>query len=110
MTIPRAAELEILRLIDAEKLTPGTAGSLVGVHHGVVERVQEQAVVGRPEPEPRVSKLAPYYGFIGQTLKEYPKICATRIATMARERGFDGSDRIMQRYVVDVRPAKSSRA
>ncbi len=110
MTIPRETELEILRLTDAEKLSPGTAASLVGVHHSVVERVQEQAVVGRPEPAPRVSKLAPYYGLVGETLKEYPKICATRLATMARERGFDGSDRIMQRYVVDVRPAKSSRA
>ena len=110
MTIPRETELEILRLTDAEKLSPGTAASLVGVHHSVVERVQEQAVVGRPEPAPRVSKLAPYYGHIGETLKEYPKICATRLATMARERGFDGSDRIVQRYVVDVRPAKSSRA
>ena len=50
MTIPRETELEILRLTDAEKLSPGTAASLVGVHHSVVERVQEQAVVGRPSP------------------------------------------------------------
>ena len=107
MTIPRETELEILRLTDAEKLSPGTAASLVGVHHSVVERVQDQAVVGRPERAPRVSKLAPYHGFVGEKLKEYPTIGATRLATMARERGFVGSDRIMQRYVVDVRPAKS---
>jgi transposase len=110
MTVPRDVELEILRLTDAEKLLPGTAASLVGVHHGVVERVVEQAVVGRPERAPRVSKLAPYHGLLCEKLKEYPTICASRLATMARERGFDGSDRIVQRYVVDVRPAKAGRA
>lgn len=110
MTIPRETELEILRLTDAEKLSPGTAASLVGVHHSVATRVQEQAVEGRPERAPRESKLAPYYGLLGETLKEYPKICATRLATMARERGFDGSDRIVQRYVIDIRPTQSTRA
>ncbi len=67
MTIPREMELEILRLIDAEKLLPGTAASLVGVHHDVVDRVVEQAVVGRPERAPRVSKLAPYHGFVARS-------------------------------------------
>ena len=110
MTIPRDTELEILRLTDAEKLLPGTTASLVGVHHSVVERVQEQALVGRSERAPRVSKLAPYHGLLCEKVKEYPTICASRLATMARERGFDGSDRIVQRYVREVRPAKSSRA
>jgi transposase len=110
MTIPRDTELEILRLTEAEKLLPGTAASLVGVHHSVVERVQEQAVIGRPERAPRVSKLALYHGFLCEKVKEYPTICASRLATMARERGFDGSDRIVQRYVRDVRPSKPARA
>jgi transposase len=110
MTVPREVELEILRLTDAEKLSPGTAASLVGVHHDVVDRVVEQAVVGRPERAPRVSKLAPYHGLLCETLKQYPTIGATRLATMARERGFDGSDRIVQRYVCDVRPTPSGRA
>jgi transposase len=110
MTIPRETELEILRLVDTEKLSPGTAASVVGVHHDVVERVVEQAVIGRPERAPRVSKLAPYHGLLCEKVKEYPTICATRLATMARERGFDGSDRIVQRYVREVRPAKSTRA
>lgn len=110
MTVSREVELEILRLTDAEKLLPGTAASLVGVHHGVVERVVEQAVSGRPERAPRVSKLAPYHGLIGEKLKKYPTICASRLATMARELGFDGSDRIVQRHVCEVRPAKSQRA
>src|SRR6267142_1568671 len=104
MTVPRDTELEILRLTDAEKLPPGTAASLVGVHHSVVERVQEQAVSGRPERAPRVSKLQPYHDFLCRILEEYPKICASRLATMSRERGFEGSDRIVQRYVQDVRP------
>jgi transposase len=110
MTIPRDTELEILRLLDTEKLQPGTAASLVGVHHDVVDRVVEQAVVGRPERAPRVSKLAPYHGLLCEKLKEYPTICASRLGAMARERGFDGSDRIVQRYVREVRPAKSPRA
>ncbi|MGO9835779.1 MAG: IS21 family transposase [Polyangiaceae bacterium] len=110
MTVSRDVELEILRLTEAEKLLPGTAASLVGVHHDVVDRVVEQAVIGRPERAPRASKLAPYHGFVCEKLKEYPTICASRLGTMARERGFDGSDRIVQRYVREVRPAKSPRA
>src|SRR6266567_4810535 len=110
MTVSREVELEILRLTDAEKLSPGTAASQVGVHHSVVERVQEQAVVGRPERARRPSKLAPYYDFIGEQLTSYPKICATRLCTMAHERGFEGSARIVQRYVRSIRPAKSPRA
>ena len=110
MTVSREVELEILRLVDAEKLLPGTAASLVGVHHDVVDRVVEQEVTGRAERAPRVSKLAPYHGLLCETLKQYPTIGATRLATMARERGFDGSDRIVQRYVCDVRPKPSGRA
>jgi transposase len=110
MTVSREVELEILRLTDAEKLLPGTAASVVGVHHNVVERVVEQAVVGRVERAPRASKLGPYHGFLCEKLKEYPTICASRLGIMARERGFDGSDRIVQRYVREVRPAKSPRA
>jgi transposase len=110
VTVPREVELEILRLVEAEKLLPGTAAGLVGVHHDVVDRVVEQAVTGRPAQAPRVSKLAPYHGFLCETLKQYPTIGATRLATMARERGFDGSDRIVQRYVCDVRPKPSGRA
>ena len=71
---------------------------------------EEQAVTGRPERTPRVSKLALYHGFLCEKVKEYPTICASRLATMARDRGFDGSDRIVQRYVRDVRPAKPARA
>jgi len=66
-------------LTDAEKLLPGTTASLVGVHHSVVERVQEQALVGRPERAPRVSKLAPYHGLLCEKVKEYPTICASRL-------------------------------
>lgn len=110
MTVCREVELEILRLTDAEKLPTGTAASLVGVHHGVVERVVEQAVTGRPEPAPRSSKLAPYHGFVSEVLQQYPTICASRLATMARERGFEGSTRIVQRYVRHSRPAKPLRA
>ena len=70
MTIPRATELEILRLVDTEKLLSGAAASLVGVHHEVVERVVEQAMVGRPERAARVSKLAPYHGLLYEKVKE----------------------------------------
>jgi transposase len=110
MTVGRDVELEILRLVDAEGLPPGTAASLVGVHHDVVERVVEQAVTGCPERTPRASKLAPYHAFVSETLREYPTICASRLTTMVRERGFEGSVRIVQRYVRDIRPSKPSRA
>lgn len=104
MTIPRETEHEILRLTDAEKLLPGEAARVVGVHPSVVERVREQAATGKPERAERVSILAPYYELIERMLQQYPTLCATRLAAMARERGFSGSDRIVQRYVEHLRP------
>lgn len=110
MTVPKECEAEILRLVEAEKLAPGTAASTLMVHHDVVDRVLEQATTGRPERLPRPSKLDPYKDFMADTLDEYPKLGATRLRTMMCERGFDGSARIVQRHVLEIRPRRAARA
>jgi transposase len=88
--IPRELEAQILRLHHAEKWPVGTIASQLFVHHEVVERVLAQAVSPlTPAPKPRL--IDPYIGFVIETWKKYPKLHASRLWAMCRERGYPGA-------------------
>jgi transposase len=110
MTVAKECEAEILRLVDAEKWPEGTVASELGVHHDVVTRVLAEAQSGKSQRAPRTSKLDPYKAFIVEQLDKYPRLRGTRLRTMIGERGFDGSAKIVQRYVKTVRPKKAHKA
>lgn len=105
MTIDAAKEAEIRRLHFAEHWPRGTIATQLGVHPDVVERV-----LGRAGPKQRkTSSLVPlalerYVGFIEKTLADYPRLVGTRIYDMLRERGYQGSVRVLRRYLRRVRP------
>jgi transposase len=116
MTIDEAREAEIRRLHFAEHWKVGTIATQLGVHHEVVERVlgvgkgarartlvvEEAAVLATVQvPAP----LLPYEAFVSETLTQYPRLRATRLCDMLRERGYQGSVRSVRRYVELVRPA-----
>ena len=102
--IDAAREAEIRRLFFAEHWKKGTIATQFGVHADVVERA-----IGplgpAPKSGPRPSLLDPYKPFIQETLKDYPRLRATRLLAMLRERGYSGSVRTLRRYVLAVRPA-----
>jgi transposase len=103
MTIPTDVEAEIRRLHVAEGWPVGTVASQLGVHHDVVERVL--GLLPLPdEQEVRPLLLTPFTGFIADTLKEYPRLCAARMFDMIVKRGYPGSQRTVRRYVAEVRP------
>lgn len=87
--IPRELEVEILRLRHAEKWPVGTIGAQLDVHHEVVERVVAQdSAPSSPALRPRM--VDPYVGFVRETWEKYPKLPATRLWAMCRERGYPG--------------------
>ena len=110
MTVEAQVEAEIRRLHFVEHWPVGTISKQLAVHADVVRRV-----VGlfspRRKPAPRSPLLcAPFAEFIGETLARYPRLCATRLFDMVRERGYTGSLRTLREYAVRVRPAPRQEA
>lgn len=63
-----------------------------------------------PAPESggvlRPRLVDPYREFIDETLTRYPRLCATRLYDMLRDRGFVGAVRTLREYVATVRPRR----
>ena len=101
---------EIRRLFYAEHWPIGTIADALGVHHETVRRAINRAHGIQPGPQIRPSRLDPYKGFIATTLEQYPRLRATRLYAMLRERGYPGSAVQVRRYVRTVRPAAQAEA
>src|SRR4051812_35753581 len=81
----------------------------LAVHHDTVRRVLErERALAVPAPL-RASKLDPFVSFIAETVKTYPKITATRLAAMLKDRGFSGSVQILRRHVAQLRGRSSKK-
>jgi len=104
MTVSHELEAEIRRLAHAEGWPRGTIARQLNVHHDVVERVLDAEAATAKERAPRRSKLDRYKPFLLRTLEEYPRLRATRLFTMVRQRGFAGSVKLVRRFVATVRP------
>ncbi|MEO8526181.1 MAG: IS21 family transposase [Caldimonas sp.] len=111
MTKPPEVEAEIRRLYFAEHWRVGTIASQLGVHADVVRRAlgllppPDSAVVRQ-----RTTLIAPYLPFIEDTLRQYPRLRATRVFDMARERGYPGCLRTLRYYVASMRPSAPATA
>ena len=107
MTKPPEVDTEIRRLYYAEHFKVGTIATQLGVHADVVRRV-----LGWMEPKPnvivsqRTTLIAPYLPFIEETLKQYPRLRATRVFDMVRDRGYPGCLRTLRYYVASMRPTE----
>ena len=100
----------IRRLFFAEHWRVGTIAGELGVHHDTVRRAIEAERFLRPGVVHRPSMLDPYKAFVGETLEQHPRLRATRLFEMARDRGYQGSVIQLRRYVATVRPAPRSEA
>jgi transposase len=108
--IPSELEAKILRLHEVEKWRVGTIAEQVEVHHSVVERVLAEAGVPAADVNQRPSITDPYLPFITETLKKYPKICASRIFHMVRERGYSGGPDHFRSIIAGLRPRPAPEA
>ena len=102
-------EAEILRLYHAEKWRVGTIAGQLGVHHSVVERVLAHDGVPRPDRS-RPARLDPYLPLILETWKQYPKLPASRLYEMCRQRGYHGSPDHFRHMVAPYRPRPAAEA
>ncbi len=96
-------EAEIVRLHYAEHWRVGTIATQLDTHPDVVRRVLGLGMV-RSSSQLRPKLVDPYRQFIDETLQRYPKLLATRLYDMIRERGYAGSIRTLREHVATVRP------
>jgi len=108
--IPRELDAEIRRLFYAEHWRIETIATALGVHHDTVRRAIEADRFIRPGAQIRPSQLDPYKTFITATLEQYPRLRATRLFAMIRDRGYPGSAIQVRRYVRTVRPQARAEA
>jgi transposase len=101
---------EMRRLFYAEHWPIGTVADALGVHHETVRRALNRDRGIHPGPQIRSSALDPYKAFIANTLEQYPRLRATRLWAMLRDRGYPGSVVQVRRYVRTVRPVARAEA
>src|SRR6266571_3443989 len=100
--------VKIRHLFFAEHWKIGTIASQLDVHHDAVRAALNTDGFNRARQEQAHRVTDPYLDFIRQTLKQYPRLRATRIFQMIRTRGYDGGVSQLRRVVADLRPAKEA--
>ena len=95
---------QIRRHFYAEHWKIGTIAGELGVHPDTVRHAIE-AERFRGTQLLRPSIVDPYAEFIRQTLDQYPRLRATRIYQMVRDRGYAGSVVQLRRQVARLRPS-----
>jgi transposase len=75
----------------------------LSVHPDAVRNALEMQRLGGSHPV-RPSMVDPYLPFIRETLEQFPRLRATRIYQMARDRGYSGSVVQLRRAVSRLRP------
>ena len=94
---------EIRRLFYAEHWKIGTIAAALCLHAETVKHALRAVVPFARTPKPRV--LEPYEAFVRETLQRHPRLRATRLLEMLRDRGFIGSIHQLRRGVKALRPA-----
>jgi len=105
--IPEETVVEIRRLFYGEHFTTGTIARLLKVHHETVERAIGTERFHGPRAAERASVTRPFHEFLAGTLKQYPRLRATRLFEMVRQRGYAGSLVQLRRAVRGLRPVAS---
>jgi transposase len=102
MTSPEM-RAQIRRYFYAEHWKIGTIASELGVHADTVRNAIEAERFSGTRPL-RPSVTDPFIGFIRQTLEQHPRLRATRLFQMLRDRGYSGSIVQLRRVVASLRP------
>jgi len=83
----------------------GTIAEQLGIHPDTVRRAIGVERFNAPRTMLRASMTDPYVPFIQEILERYPRLRATRIYEMVRDRGYRGSVVQLRRVVRTLRPA-----
>jgi|GEM_PF-5528442 len=110
MAIAPELRAQILRLYQAERWRVGTIARQLNLHRDTVKRVLEQACVMRAPAPLRCSLVDPYLPFMVETLTKFPTLTASRLHTMACERGYEGRPDHFRHIVARHRPRPPAQA
>jgi len=108
--IPEELRSRMRRLFFAEHWKVGTISAELGVHHDTVRHAIEASRFINDKYRAQASILDPYKSFIQLTLKDHPKLLATRLYDMITPRGYTGSVVQLRRYVRAIRPSPHQEA
>src|SRR2546425_576739 len=103
--ISSETRVQIRHWFYAEHWKLGTIAQELGVHPDTVRSAIESNRFHRAQTL-RPCLTDPYLPFIRQTLDLYPRLRATRIYQMLRERGYQGSVVQLRRAVANLRPQR----
>ena len=95
--------VQIRHYFYAEHWKIGTIARELGIHPDAVRHAIGSDDFNRASPL-RPSIIDPYLEFVRQTLDRHPRLRATRIYQMSRERGYAGSVVQLRRAVARLRP------
>ena len=90
--------VQIRRYFYAEHWKIGTIAQALNVHPDTVRRAIEVERFQHAEPL-RPSIVDPYLPFVRQVLEQHPRLRATRLYQMIRDRGYGGSVEQLRRVV-----------
>lgn len=94
----------IRHLYYAEHWRVGTIARELGLHHETVQRALSDGL--RAPAGPRPSLFDPYLGFVREVLERHPRLTATRLWHMLRERGCPLGVRQVRERVRTLRPSR----
>jgi hypothetical protein len=95
--------VQIRRYFYAEHWKIGTIARQLNVHPDAVRNAIESDLFNRTKPL-RSAITDPYMDFVRRLLDQHPRLRATRIYQMIRERGYTGSVIQLRRAVALLRP------
>src|SRR5512142_936089 len=101
--IPPETRVQIRRYFYAEHWKIGTIAQALDVHSDTVRRAIEVERFQHAEPL-RPSIVDPYLPFVRETLVQHPRVRATRLYQMFRDRVFSCSVDLLRRTVARLRP------
>jgi transposase len=101
---------QILRLHHAEEWPVGTIATELGRHHDTIERVLAQSGLPVTKQSPRPRLVDAYLPFIAATLAKHPRLRASRLWAMVRQRGYAGSRSGFRAVISRLRPRRPTEA
>lgn len=104
MPITPDLEAQILRYYHAEHWPVGTIARQLGLHRDTVDRVLTQAGLPRVVSIRRPSAIDGYLPFILETLERFPRLRASRLYAMVKDRGYPGRPDHFRHLIARHRP------
>jgi transposase len=110
MALTPEIEAQILRYYHAERWRIGTIATQLNAHRDSVARVLSQAGLPALGPVRRPSAIDPYLPFILETLAQFPRLRASRLYDMVRDRGYPGRPDHFRHLIARHRPRPKTEA